>query len=178
MDDKYPTATGEDAGRPASSLIHRTDLVLGALIIGIAGFLYYATSTFGEVAPLLQQGITPAFFPRIILGFIIALSLFLPFEHIMHARQGKSLDKDREQRIKPITFITALFLMTLLVIMPHLGTIPTMVLSCALFPILWGERRFGVIALYAVGFPVLVSILFFKILKVIPIPGVIGYIFR
>lgn len=178
MDDKYPTARREDAGRPASSLIHRTDLVLGAIIIGIAGFLYYATSTFGEVAPLLQQGITPAFFPRIILGFIIALSLFLPFEHIMHARQGKSLDKDREQRIKPITFITALFLMTLLVIMPHLGTIPTMVLSCALFPILWGERRFGVIALYAVGFPVLVSILFFKILKVIPIPGVIGYIFR
>ena len=178
MDDKYPTGRGEDAGRPASSLIHRTDLVLAALIIGIAGFLYYATSTFGEVAPLLQQGITPAFFPRLVLGFIIALSLFLPFEHIMHARQGKSLDKDREQRIKPITFITALFLMTLLVIMPHLGTIPTMVLSCALFPILWGERRFGVIALYAVGFPVLVSILFFKILKVIPIPGVIGYIFR
>ncbi len=178
MDDKHPTDTGEDAGRSASSLIHRTDLVLGALIIGVSGFLYYATSTFGEVAPLLQQGITPAFFPRIILGFIIALSLFLPFEHIMHARQGKSLDKDREQRIKPITFITALFLMTLLVIMPYLGTIPTMVLSCALFPLLWGERRFGVIALYAVGFPVLVSILFFKILKVIPIPGVIGYIFR
>ncbi len=178
MDDKYPTATGEDAGHPASSFIHRTDLVLAALIIGVSGFLYYATSSFGEVAPLLQQGITPAFFPRIILGFIITLSLFLPFEHIMHARQGKSLDKDREQRIKPITFITALFLMTLLVIMPYLGTIPTMVLSCALFPILWGERRFGVIALYAVGFPVLVSILFFKILKVIPIPGVIGYIFR
>ncbi len=178
MDDKYPTGRGEDSGRPASSLIHRTDLVLAAIIIGIAGFLYYATSTFGEVAPLLQQGITPAFFPRIILGFIIALSLFLPFEHIMHARQGKSLDKDRERRIKPITFITALFLMTLLVIMPHLGTIPTMVLSCALFPILWGERRFGAIALYAVGFPALVSILFFKILKVIPIPGVIGYIFR
>ena len=178
MDDKYPTATGEDAGHPASSFIHRTDLVLAALIIGVSGFLYYATSTFGEVAPLLQQGITPAFFPRIILGFIIALSLFLPFEHIIHARQGKSLDKDREQRIKPITFITALFLMTVLVIMPHLGTIPTMVLACALFPILWGERRFGVIALYAVGFPALVSILFFKILKVIPIPGVIGYIFR
>ncbi len=178
MDDKYPTGRGEDSGRPASSLIHRTDLVLAAIIVGIAGFLYYATSTFGEVAPLLQQGITPAFFPRLVLGFIIALSLFLPFEHIMHARQGKSLDKDREQRIKPITFITALFLMTLLVIMPHLGTIPTMVLSCALFPILWGERRFGAIALYAVGFPALVSILFFKILKVIPIPGVIGYIFR
>ncbi len=178
MDDKHPTATREDAGHPASSLIHRTDLVLAALIIGIAGFLYYATSTFGEVAPLLLQGITPAFFPRLILGFIIALSLFLPFEHIMHARQGKSLDEDRALLIKPITFITALFLMTVLVIMPYLGTIPTMVLSCALFPILWGERRYIVIALYAVGFPVLVSILFFKILKVIPIPGVIGYIFR
>ncbi len=178
MDDKYPTGRGEDGVRPASSLIHRTDLVLAAIIIGIGGLLYYATSTFEEVAPLLQQGITPAFFPRIILGFIIALSLFLPFEHIMHARQGKSLDKDREQRIKPITFITALFLMTLLVIMPHLGTIPTMVLSCALFPILWGERRFGAIALYAVGFPAFVSILFFKFLKVIPIPGIIGYIFR
>lgn len=178
MDDKHPTATGEDAGHPASSFIHRTDLVLAAIIIGIAGFLYYATSSFGEVAPLLQQGITPAFFPRIILGFIITLSLFLPFEHIMHARQGKSLDDDRALRIKPITFITALFLMTVLVIMPYLGTIPTMVLSCALFPLLWGERRFGVIALYAIGFPALVSIMFFKILKVIPIPGIIGYIFR
>jgi putative tricarboxylic transport membrane protein len=178
MDDKHPNAPGEGAGRPAPSLIHRTDLVLGALIIGIAGLLYYATSTFEEVAPLLQQGITPAFFPRMILVFIIALSLFLPFEHIIHARQGKSLDKARERRIKPITFITALFLMTVLVIMPHLGTIPTMVLSCALFPILWGERRFIVIGLYAVGFPVFVSILFFKFLKVIPIPGVIGYIFR
>ena len=178
MDDKYPTGKGEDAGRPASSLIHRTDLVLGALIVGIAAFLYYATSTFEEVAPLLQQGITPAFFPRLVLGFIIALSLFLPFEHIMHARQGKSLDKDRKQRIKPITFITALFLMMVLIIMPHLGTILTMVLSCALFPILWGERRFIVISLYAIGFPAFVSILFFKFLKVIPIPGVIGYIFR
>jgi putative tricarboxylic transport membrane protein len=178
MDDKQPNAPGEGAGHSAPSLIHRTDLALGALIIGVSGFLYYATSTFGEVAPLLQQGITPAFFPRIILGFIIALSLFLPFEHIIHARQGKNLDEDRERRIKPITFITALFLMTLLLIMPYLGTIPTMVLSCALFPILWGERRFVAIALYAIGFPAFVSILFFKFLKVIPIPGVIGYIFR
>ena len=178
MVDETPTGTGEGAGRRAPSLIHKTDLLLAAIILAVCAFLWYATTTFEEVPLLLQQGIAPSFFPRLVLGSIVALTLLLPFEHIAQARRGQSLDEDRARRIKRITYITAAFLLSLLIIMPYLGTFPTMILSCAAFPFLWGERRYLAIAAYAVVFPVLVSILFVIGLKVNFLPGIVGYIFR
>lgn len=178
MVDENPTGAREGAGRRAPSLLHKTDLLLAGVIFAVSAFLWYATTTFEEVPLLLQQGIAPSFFPRLVLGVIVALTLLLPFEHIAQARKGQSLDKDRARRIKTITYLTAAFLLGLLIIMPYLGTFPTMILSCAAFPLLWGERRYLAIAAYAVVFPVLVSILFVIGLKVNFLPGIVGYIFR
>lgn len=178
MDDNNPTKTEEGAGRPAPSLIHKTDLLLAGIILAICAFLWYQTTNFQEVPPLLEQGVGPGFFPRLVLGTIVALTLLLPFEHIAHARKGKSLDEDRTRRIKPITYITALLLLGVLIIMPYLGTFATMILVCAAFPLLWGERRYWLVGIYAVTFPVLVGVLFVIGLKVNFLPGVVGYIFR
>ncbi len=178
LDDKNPTGTGEGAGRPAPSLIHKTDFLLAGIILAVCVFLWYATTTFEEVPPLLAQGITPSFFPRLVLASIVVLTLLLPFEHIAQARKGQSLDEDRARRIKRITYLTALLLFGILIIMPSLGTFATMILACAALPLLWGERRYLVIAAYAGIFPVLVGILFVMGLKVNFLPGIVGYIFR
>ncbi|MFQ6017357.1 MAG: tripartite tricarboxylate transporter TctB family protein [Kiloniellaceae bacterium] len=178
MANKNPSGAREGAGYRAPSLFHKTDLLLAGIILAVCAGLYYTTTTFAEVPPLLQQGISPPFFPRLILGTIVVLTLMLPFEHVVKARKGQSPDEDRARRIKRITHITAVFLIGLLIIMPYLGTFPTMILSCAVFPLLWGERRYWLIAAYAAAFPVLVSILFVTVLKVNFLPGVVGYIFR
>lgn len=174
-----PVGSEEGARKRAPfSLIHKTDLLLAAIILAICAGLFFETTRFPEVPPLVKQGIGPEFFPRVILWTIVILTLMVPFEHIFQARRGQSLDDDRARRIKPITYVTALLLLGVLVAMPYLGTFATMILVCAALPLLWGERRYWLIGIYAAAFPLLVGVLFFIGLKVNEVPGEVGYIFR
>lgn len=159
-------------------LVHRTDLGLALLFLALCAALWYATALFDEVPAVLQQGVLPTDFPRLVIGVIAVLSLLLPFEHIAHARRGSDIDEDRSVRVKPISMVTALLLVGLVAIMIPLGMWPTLVVAAIAMPLLWGERRIVVLALYAILFPLAVTLLFEYGLKVNLPPGVLGDLFR
>lgn len=165
---------GQDQGGRASSLFHRTDLVLTLLIFAVSGLLYYITSGFEEVPVLLSQNIGPEWFPRLLIWTIVVLSLALPIEHLFQKEKSDEIDEDRSKRIKPIAFITAGLLALLVLSITLFGTLVAMFLGCATLPLLWGERRVKFLVPYMILFPTAVALLFTKVLKVYFEPGLWG----
>lgn len=158
----------------ASSLVHWTDFRLMVVILAICGALYYLTTTFEEVSPLLAQNIPPEWFPRLLVWTIVALSLILPFEHLLLEKGAAEIDKDRSDRIKPMAMITAVLLILAVTSILLFGTALAMVLVCIALPLLWGERRARVLVPYFVLFPLAVTVLFTQVLKVYFEPGAFG----
>ena len=158
--------------------MHKVDLAVTAVIVAICAFLFWDTTTFEEVPPSLAQNVPPTLFPRLLLLLIVVLALFLPFEHVQKKAQGIDLDKERSNRVRPITLLTALVLLGIALVMPWLGTLPALVISCALLPVLWGERRWWLVALYAIAFPLVITYVFVAGLEVNFLPGVAGHTFR
>lgn len=172
------TSDSEESGpSSASSLIHGVDLKLTLIIWAICAALYYVTTTFDEVSPLLTQNIPPEWFPRLLIWFIAILSLVLPFEHRFLERGKKGLDEDRATRIPAAAIVTAGLLLVIVASIVVLGTFLAMVLVCAALPLLWGERRWKILIPYVILFPTLVALLFTKVLRVFFEPGLIGVSF-
>jgi putative tricarboxylic transport membrane protein len=179
MTGKNPQGSEGDAGRgSASSLIHRTDLVLAVIILAICGGLYLATTTFAKVPASLAQNVQPTMFPRLLLAVIAFMALLLPFEHVQKKKQGIDLESGRRSPIKPIAFITALVLIGIVVITPWLGSLLAMIVACAVLPLLWGEGRYWLVATFAIVFPLAVTFLFVRGLEVNFLPGIVGHVFR
>lgn len=170
-----PAANDGQTAAASPPLVHRIDLVVAAVILVAVGALYFATTRFQEVSPLLAQNIPPEYFPRLLLGTIAVLSLLLPFEHLLQRWQGKDrLGFDRRRPIRPMAFATAGLLCLVVAAMTFLGTLLTMVVVCALLPPLWGERRLKVIVPFAIIFPGIVAVVFSQFLQVYFEPGVLG----
>ncbi len=157
-----------------SAYVHRIDFIIAAVILIGCVALFYVTTTFEEVSELLAQNIPPEYFPRLVLYTIGLLALFLPFEHISHARRGSDIDSDRSERIQRMPYLTAGLLILIVVAIPFLGVILTMSAVCVLLPLLWGERRWRLLLAFAIVFPLVVTIVFNKILLVYFEPGVLG----
>lgn len=177
MADPVPDTGSNDAGRKetsASSFVHRTDLILMLLIFAACGALYYVTTTFEEVSELLSQNIGPEWFPQLLIWTIVILSLALPFEHLSQKMKADSIDKDRSDRIKPISFVTAGLLACVVATIPLFGTLIAIILGCVLLPLLWGERRPKILIPYILLFPGSVALLFTQVLKVFFEPGLWG----
>lgn len=154
-----------------SSYVQWTDFILACVIIALCGILYAVTYSFDQIPVSLSQNLPPEWFPRLLLWIIVILTVIIPFEHLFHARGKKHLDEDRSARIKPISIYTAALLCGIIALMPWLGTVFTMVLVCAMLPVLWGEKRLTFILPFAIIFPGLVTLLFTKMLGVYFEPG-------
>jgi putative tricarboxylic transport membrane protein len=166
-----------DQGRnkaSASSFVHFTDLWLTVLILGVCAWLYYVTTGFEEVSPLLAQNIGPEWFPRLLIWTIVVLSLMLPFEHRLKGSQTDSIDEDRANRIKPMAVYTALLMLAVVGVVHLFGTLGGMIAVCIALPLLWGERRAKVLVPYVLLFPPAVALLFTKVLKVYFEAGAFG----
>lgn len=166
----------KDGARPAS--VHRTDLLLAAIIVAGAAFLFYETTRFDQIPAGLAQNVPPELFPQLLLVLIAVMTLFVPFEHIQKRREGIDLDATRSDRIRPVTWLTAAILLGVVLVVQWLGTVLAMVLACAALPVLWGERRLWLVALFAVLMPLAVTLLFVGLLEVNFIPGITGPLFR
>ncbi|MDW5378029.1 tripartite tricarboxylate transporter TctB family protein [Halomonas sp. HP20-15] len=178
---RHPSArrAGEKAGhRPASSLLHPVDRVVALIVLAICAFLVWRTYLFDQVPASLAQNVQPGTFPRLLLYLIVALALLLPFEHLQKRKQGIDIDSDRRERPKPIVFITAVVLLTVVGVMPWLGTYIGLVLAAVALPMLWGERRWKILVPYALLFPTALFWLFASGLQVTFLPGILGHIFR
>jgi putative tricarboxylic transport membrane protein len=170
--------TDEPAGGMPAFSVHKVDVAVTMVIVGVCAFLFWNTTTFEEVPRSLAQNVPPTLFPRLLLLLIVVMALFLPFEHAQKKAQGIDLDKERGDRIRPITVVTALVLLGIVLVMPWLGTLPALVVICALLPVLWGERRWWLVVLYAIAFPLAVTYVFVAGLEVNFIPGIAGHVFR
>jgi putative tricarboxylic transport membrane protein len=170
--------TEEPAGGMPALSVHKVDLAVTAVIVAICAFLFWDTTNFEQVPPSLAQNVPPTLFPRLLLVLIVVMALFLPFEHVQKRAQGIDLDKERSDRVRPITLLTALALIGIVLVMPRLGTLPALVVSCALLPVMWGERRWWLVALYAIAFPLVITYVFVAGLGVNFLPGIAGHVFR
>lgn len=168
----------KDAGARPASAVHRSDLLVAAVILAGAAFLFYETTRFEEVPVGLAQNVPPELFPQLLLVLIAGMAVFLPFEHIQKRREGVDLDTARSDRIRPVTWLTAAVLFGVVLVVQWLGTVLAMVLACAALPVLWGERRLWLVALFAVLMPLAVTVLFVGLLEVNFIPGITGPLFR
>ena len=155
-------------------LVHPVDLVIMTIILSVCGALYYVTTTFDKVSNLLAQNIPPEFFPQLVMLVIAILTLGLPFEHLFQRRRGHDLDKDRSKKLRPLTYQTVLVLVLLALAMPYLGTFLAMIVVCLILPWLWGERRLRLILLFAMLFPLAVTLVFNRVLGVYFEPGIFG----
>lgn len=167
MKNKTLERPAQDEGRrrrPSSFGLDGTDTILAIIILAICGYLYYLTTRFESASEQMSQNIPPEWFPQILLIFIMGLTIVIPFERKFKGK--KELAKERQTKVKPISIITAAMLCLIIFFMPWLGTLATMVFVCFLLPLLWGERRLHLIALFAIVFPGVVTILFTKLLGV------------
>lgn len=137
----------------------RSDILVGGVILVFTAIVFAITTTFDEVPRALSQGLDPEGFPRLILGVIVVLVA------AMMVRAQRQPDSPRKP-VPRIALLTAAALVVFVGVVDWLGAAATMVLFCAGLPVLWGERRWGWIAAYAVLFPSSVYLLFSTVLEV------------
>ena len=163
----------QDSGR----IIHPVDAVIAVLLLAFCAWLFYLTTSFEEVSDMFAQDITPAFFPRLLLWFIVLLTLILPFEYRLF-KNGRQLDKKRMHAVDPMAYFSIALLVMLVLLLPWLGVYLSLIVVCLLLPLLWGERRWKLLLPFAAIFPTVIVLLFSQVLKVYLEPGVFGLDFR
>jgi putative tricarboxylic transport membrane protein len=165
-------ASGET--RPRRGPIHWTDLIIALVAIGFCAFIYNETGKFEEVSLLLGDNMPPQAFPRLVVWVIVVLAALLPFEHLFNRDGIERLDRGRAGRVGLMVFATGTFLVLVVLSIQWVGMLGAMVLVALGLPLLWAERRFGLLILFAIIFPALVTLLFAYVLEVHFEPGALG----
>lgn len=169
-----PSPKPDGERRKAAPFPDPGDLLVCALLLACAGYLYYLTTLFEEPSALLGDNVGPADFPRLVLYFIAGLALILPFESRLQPQRWQKIWEGRSQSVQSLTWLSIAFLVVVSLAAPYLGTIITMFLVSLLLPLLWGERRFGLVIVFAVLFTIIVTLVFNVVLKVFFEPGMFG----
>ena len=155
--DKHDTGNGP--GETAHPSLLRSDDYVGAVILVFGAVVVYLTTLFDEVPAMLSQGIPPTQFPRLLVGIIAVFVVIM----VIQARSRP----DPKKKLVPIVALkTAGILVVFVAAIEWAGTFSAIVMFCIALPVLWGERRFGWIAVYTVLFPAAVYLLFVKVLEV------------
>jgi hypothetical protein len=164
---------GTEDGEAPSSVIHRGDVLVTAVILAVCGFLYWQTTIFAAPPSMLGDYMLPQDFPRLLIFGIALLSLLLPFEQGLLAKKDESTEDETEPPLQQIAYVTSAFMIATVFVMPWLGTLITVFLISAVMPILWGERRKLALVLFAVLTPLSIYVLFEVFFRVRLIPGLL-----
>ncbi len=170
-------AGNQDQDGP-KGLLDGVDTALALVLIALCGFFYWVSGDFPVPGLFLGDNVLPEQFPRLLLVSIGILALLLPFEHRLELLRWPLIRKSRSAPIGKGTFVTMGCLLLLLGVGEWLGTILTIFCAAAGLPLLWGERRWHVILIYAVVFTAVVTYLFSIVLSVYFEPGVFGLTLR
>ena len=170
-------AGNRDQGGP-TGLLDGVDAVLALVLIALCGLFYWVSSEFPVPGLFLGDNVLPEQFPRLLLISIGVLAVLLPFEHRLELLRWPLIRKSRSAPIGTGTFVTMGCLLLLVGMGEWLGTILTIFIAAAGLPLLWGERRWRLILVYAVAFTAIVTYLFSIVLSVYFEPGVFGLTLR
>lgn len=154
-------------------VVNGADLGVALIILAVCGWLYYDTAAFEETSPLFAQDVPPELFPRLLLWLIGLLALFLPFELRVRGKAATALNKGRAEPVGLMAYLSSILLIGVVASLGWIGIYLGTVLVSFFLPLLWGERRWLVLATYAVVFPTAVAVLFSYGLKVHFDPGVL-----
>lgn len=152
-------ATEVNGGDSPRSPLLRGDDIVGGVILLLCAAVYAITTTFEEVPVMLSQGIQPAQFPRLLILVIAVLSVIMMI-------QGRRGARSERKRVPIVVFGTAGLLALFVASIDWLGVMIAIFLFCIILPVLWGERRYGWLVVFAVLFPGSIFLLFSKMLEV------------
>lgn len=164
--------------RGPRGLIDPFDALLALGLILSAFFFIYEASKFPEPAAFLGENVLPEQFPQLLLFFIAAMALLLPFEHLFEIDRWPLIRKSRSEPIGRNTVVTVLFVVALLALAPTIGTILMILAISIALPVLWGERRWLLLLVYAPLFTAAVTYVFSDVLSVFFEPGIFGITLR
>lgn len=153
---------------PAHRTIDRTRLIEALVVMAFAVILFAVTFSFKKVPPILAQGIQPTVFPRAILAIMFGLGVIQAVTALRPSAEELEMLKPKGP-IPLIVVLTAALLIGFVALMPVIGTFPALVLFLPALSLLWGERRWRLMALSFAGFAGFVYLLFRLIMNV-PLP--------
>jgi hypothetical protein len=133
--------------------MNNQDSLIGVFLIAFCAFVFWLTTGFDEVPPMLSQNVPPTFFPRLVLAIIALLSVALTLGNLRKPAQ-------KNAGVKPAVFVTAGIVLVTGFSLGYLGTWLTLILVAVVLPLAWGERRLVPIGLLAGGLPVSVYLVF------------------
>ncbi len=148
--------------------VDRTVLFESIVIMVFAMVMYGVTYTFDAVPAILAQGIQPTVFPRAIIFIMFALAALQAFKATRLTISDFATLKPVKP-VPPIVFLTAAMLIGFAVVMPIVGTFPAIVIFLPALALLWGERRWSLMALSFIGFVAFAYVLFRLVMNV-PLP--------
>ncbi len=129
------------------------DSLIGACLIAFCAFVFWLTTGFDEVPPMLSQNVPPTFFPRLVLAIIALLSLTLVISGLRRTAETKEI-------IEPAVFVTAAIIAVAGLLLSFIGALMTLFLVAIVLPIAWGERRTHLIGALAVCLPAAIYLIF------------------
>ena len=166
---EQPRPPGENLTPGMRARGHRihSDFAIAVGVVAFCALVYGITTTFPEMPPALSSGMGPAVFPRLLLGVLVVLAALLAF-----LARGKT-DEVREP-IPPMVYWTALAMVTFMGVLWLVGMTAAMFVGFVGIGLLWGERRWGILAISGLVLSALIYLLFVKGFG-IPLPrGLLG----
>jgi putative tricarboxylic transport membrane protein len=151
---------------PARAPIH-VDLVISGVILVACVVIWAVTAGFDDVPAALLSGMGPAVFPRLVIGVIALLALWLAFS----ARGRPDEVRDPVHRL---VYVTGAAVLAFMGVLKLFGMYVAIVFAAIGIGRLWGERRWWLLAVVAVGMIVTIH-LAFAVAFGIPLPrGIAG----
>ncbi len=140
-----------------SSLFFSTEFKVCFVILIFSIFAFLITFTFDEVPPILNRGIQPATFPKILLILIMSLTF------LIYYLSFKSSWKKQKKLEKPF-FLTLSFFILFILIAKFIDFFLAIGSLSFLVSYFWGEKKIFYLLLVSILFPIVVFIFFETIL--------------
>ena len=156
-----------------AGLVHKKDLILATILVAFGAFVYYEAGKFPPAPEILGDTLNAEVFPKILVVLLIFLVAIIPFEFKITPVKVDEIDKDREEKVLPITWITIVVLLSIVTAAEFLGAVLTMFVICLTIPLIWGEKNYVAVAIYAIVFPAFVYFLFNTLLGLYFNPGLL-----
>ena len=156
-----------------AKFFHRKDLYLALVLVAFGAFVYYEAGKFPPAPLVLGDTINADVFPKILVVILLFLTAIIPFEFKLTPQKVAKIDKERDQKTLPITWVTIFLLLTIVFLTDFLGAVLTMFVTCLMLPLVWGEKNYVAVAIYALLFPAFVWFLFNQLLGLYFAPGLL-----